>query len=635
MQRTIFRANTDQINRAKILIPASALAESIERAFNEADAATGFEGFPTYMSHDWTRPIGWNIPLGLHLAVGVASQIGEMWFPETAAETAACQEAHSAYVERLRVEKAERYAVNLLERTGTAGASASVVYVSGAAALCRPGLARSLYPLLFEEGTDTVDKDGLVDYRYLRSLYSEVQPGIFHDADRDLVLFAHSYLRRSLSRLNVLNVDVLARLAALAENEPSLKLRLRLDPDIVGHPDARTAIELEFWRGPKFTDDIATIPAGVTEHKASGHLKEFEGIGGTQFWWKAEDEHKRTFEAEEIRDTPSLGVSNDYYGCRYVHAEFSTSQHTIIHFDGAIRGYDTENFVTRIDQSIDRAGKRSDYTKLFRVDGALNVDLWKGLVVDYFRGNTLIPEYFGSLSDSKESKSVAQNTTPISTPPRQMMIGYFDRNALNVTDDTTIRSFDSLAFEETTIEAYEALPSRVAQAFSRFSEFTNGAQIEYGDRKANLPVLVFGQEHAAVQELSSWCHKLARALSSEREHLDSAAVAFMWPRERYWVVLSICGEIPSLVEALSELPETARIREAPSAWMQDLKTKLYGGTRGSNDIIADINDVSWPGLLRLRRNQSSASFRIPAAHPVFELLSKSADGCATSRRTER
>lgn len=124
----------------------------------------------------------------------------------------------------------------------------------------------------------SIDKDGLVDYRYLRSRYPELRPGIFHDTEKDVMLFAHPYLRRSLSRLNVLNKDLLTRLAALAESEPSLTLRLRLDPDIVGYPDARTALELEFWRGPKFTDDIGKIPAGVTEHKASDHLKEFEGV---------------------------------------------------------------------------------------------------------------------------------------------------------------------------------------------------------------------------------------------------------------------------------------------------------------------------------------------------------------------
>jgi hypothetical protein len=64
----------------------------------------------------------------------------------------------------------------------------------------------------------------------------EIQPGIFHERKRGLLLFAHQYLRRSLSRLNVLNADLLTALASLAKNEPTLLLRLRLDPDVVGHP---------------------------------------------------------------------------------------------------------------------------------------------------------------------------------------------------------------------------------------------------------------------------------------------------------------------------------------------------------------------------------------------------------------
>ncbi|AHB50445.1 hypothetical protein W911_16875 [Hyphomicrobium nitrativorans NL23] len=463
-----------------------------------------------------------------------------------------------------------------------------------------------------------------------------MRPGIFHDPEKDVVLFAHPYLRRSLSRLNVLNNDLLTRLAALAESELSVTLRLRLDPDIVGYPDTRAALELEFWRGPKFTDDIGKIPAGVTEHKASDRLKEFEGIDRTQFWWKTEDEHKRTFEAEEIRDTPSLGVSNDYYGCRYMHSEFGTREETITHFDGAIRGYDTEAFVTRIDQSIDRAGKRADYTKLFRVDGGLTVELWKELVSDYFRGNTLVPEYFGSPPQRDETNRAQPRAAPVSETTGQLMIGYLDRTAITASDCTALISFDLVAQDDgpAQFRVFEALPPGIAEAFSSFSEYTNGAQIEYGDRLANLPVLVFGQANEATQEFSHWCACIPRVLSKERENLDLAAAAFMWPRERYWVMLSLCGDIVWLIDALGQLPTVVRTQEPPSVWVQDLKAKLASGAQ-SNGKIADIDDVRWPGFLKLRRTQSTASFRVPSGHPAFDFLNKKAAGPSGGDREPR
>ena len=233
----------------------------------------------------------------------------------------------------------------------------------------------------------------------------QVQPGVFHDHDRDLLLFAHRFFRRSLSHRNKLNAYFLQSFHATARENGDLCVRLRLDPDLVGHPGStRNLIELEHWRGPLYGDNIAAIPNGVAEHKADERTKLYEGVDRTQVWWKAPELRRiddqavdyRTFEIEELIENPSGGLGDNQFGCRYAHAEFSADEAAITHFDGAVRAYAWELYLERIESSIDRAGKHADYTKIFRFDGALAIPHWKRLLSDFFRGNTLIPEYLGA-----------------------------------------------------------------------------------------------------------------------------------------------------------------------------------------------------------------------------------------------
>ena len=151
---------------------------------------------------------------------------------------------------------------------------------------------------------------------------------------------------------------------------------------MIGHPEsARSQIELEYWHGPKYNDDIAMIPNGVAEHKSGERDRYFSGIDRTQIWWKSPETRGgasrrkfRTFEIEELIEDESPGLGDGKYGCRYAHAEYDLDGKVISHFDGAIRAYAAEAYLDRIDSKIDRAGKHADYTKLFRLDGELPVD---------------------------------------------------------------------------------------------------------------------------------------------------------------------------------------------------------------------------------------------------------------------
>ena len=111
-----------------------------------------------------------------------------------------------------------------------------------------------------------------------------------------------------------------------------------------------------------------------------------------EFFWKSNNE-LHEFELEEVKDdlAPTL---TDTYGCRYIHSIYNKDNSEFQHFDGAIRSYSTELMSERRDSKMTEFGRKSDYTKLFRVDGKLSLSSWKSLVTNYLQGNPEIYEYF-------------------------------------------------------------------------------------------------------------------------------------------------------------------------------------------------------------------------------------------------
>jgi hypothetical protein len=275
------------------------------------------------------------------------------------------------------------------------------ICIKEAVALVGSGLAERVAPRAFE--TDDT-RHQLVDLSGLRA----IGPGVFQFGE--LVLFAHPFLRRSMSRLNVLNTPLLDRLQLLSEK--GVPVTIALDPDMVGlassyHP----YVELQYWRGPKFNDEVTTIPLGLTRHEASDQERYYHGISRTEFWWYEQD-METTFEIEELRDIPWPHGNDVSHGCRFSHAIVGRDSQTFRHFDGAVRLYPEDLMIERLDTSLDKFGRRSRYRKLWRVDGQLDVPVWKELLSDYFRDNHLVGEYFGGESEEVTTISVEEDTEP-------------------------------------------------------------------------------------------------------------------------------------------------------------------------------------------------------------------------------
>jgi hypothetical protein len=358
-------------------------------------------GVPSTVSHDATRPIGWAWPFAIHLEPGLARLFGAMLLCEDGAERHRLLAGYVAYLEDKNKDATREHLPRLTELLKEYLDGTESVEDATVAAMVGPELARRVFPDVFEEE----DADGLVPLRVLcHGKENALSPGVYRRGE--LALVAHSYFRRSFTRENNLNHDLLEALETAGLSKDA-DVRVRLDPDVVGLASSFvTPIEQQYWYGPKFSDDITKIPVGVTRHDASDRQRFYHAVSRTEFWWQSRDgEH--IFEAEELRDEPTFGKQETLYGCRYVHSMVNQVAGVIHHLDGAVREYTEEGMALRLEQDIANAGRRTMYTKLWRVDGRIPLASMKTLVHHHFRDNTLVAEYLENKNIGGDDEFVA------------------------------------------------------------------------------------------------------------------------------------------------------------------------------------------------------------------------------------
>ena len=437
MKTRLVVTNSDAIN----LYGNKFTVKSLENALSQS-----WEwGTPSFISHDWHRPLGWMQNLGLYLEPGLVRLIGLMFFPESKEESEKIYNTINIYLDEFIKKEVLIFKDELLNRLNKYLTESPDFLCPDCAAVVDSKIAVKVFPEIFESR----DKDGLVPISTLNSK----APGIF---EKDgLLIFAHAYFRRSQSRLNSLNVPFFEKLDQLADGK-NLNIKIALDEDMIGLSSTfKPHFELMYWWGPKFKDDLNDIQVGVTRHEASEVGKLFYGISGTEFWWY-EQKGVRTFECEEVKNIPSLGIGQDEYGCRFVHSILNDENGANkIHLDGAIRLYDEASMIKRLDKDISRAGRNTGYKKLWRVDGIFDISDWKEIISHYFRDNYLIGEYFKGVDKINKTKPsfIAANYKNIPIEkyvPSFMESGQGVRVSVSYhkkTDETknvrTIRSLDS------------------------------------------------------------------------------------------------------------------------------------------------------------------------------------------------
>lgn len=144
-----------------------------------------------------------------------------------------------------------------------------------------------------------------------------------------------------MSRYNNFNTGFIDKL--LKSDSDVSPVRVRIDDAYIGYtPSYIGNVEFEFWFGPSYSDDIMSIPEGLTTYVPDETERFYNPVCKTEFLWENKD-GKRQFEMEEVAED-EMPTNKGHYGCRYMHSFYDPVTGVFDHFDGAIRIYDEDIF---------------------------------------------------------------------------------------------------------------------------------------------------------------------------------------------------------------------------------------------------------------------------------------------------
>ena len=381
---------TDGINRNNDNIPLSTILDLYRREWNKP--------IPMNIGHDSTKTIGYSKLTGVYLEPGKAYLTNNCVFSDSQKELNQALELVYANQSNFCEQHTDDIELLVKKLEGVITSKYHVAPFQEAVAIYDTDIVKKLFP----EWTNGF-KDGLTDINDLDPVYVKniLIPGVFRKDG--YLLFAHHFFRRSFSLWNSTNREFFSSFEKLRKH-PNLKVQLALDMNVVGLPGTEHLdMEYQYIRGPIFNEDLKSIPEGVTCNKNIPY-DHYSNIVETQFYWHEQDE-RRTFECEELCDRESITFDNGknmIWGCRYVHSMLNPDSGLPNHLDGAVRLYDETQILDRLDNTTDisKCGKNSNYVKLWRIDNDFSILLWKELISNFYRENSLIGEYFGGV-DSK------------------------------------------------------------------------------------------------------------------------------------------------------------------------------------------------------------------------------------------
>ncbi|MBM4035568.1 MAG: hypothetical protein FJ291_27825 [Planctomycetes bacterium] len=600
MRRELAVANSSTVNRYNMVFTIGALESGLDQSW--------CFGIPSFISHDYHRPIGWARGLALHFEPGLVRLVG-MWFhPETEEEKSELGELILAAMDRMLVQHVLPHLDDLTPRLEEhLSGNQSPVFLD-CAAMHDEGLAVRRFPEVFSQADD----DGLVPYPSLALR----APGVFEK--NGLVLFAHPFFRRSLSRLNGLNTPFLNVLDGV-QRSLDVDVRIALDPDVIGLASTfKQHHELEYWWGPKFNNDLSAMPPGVTRHEADDVLRVFHGVARTEFRWYRQEQN-RVFEAEEVRDLPSFGVGAQQYGCRYVHSIVMPSAGDPMHTDGAVRMYNEEAMIERLDTDLRQAHRQTAYTKLWRVDGGIPVSTWKRLLTHYYRDNRLVGEYLGGREEAASRALPTPARQPVQTlrdyVPGDMRQGEGIRLALSYHELATgqaheriIMTFDTLTLGDRTYRYVEAEVldlAKILRASGEVLEIPEGLSlVAFEDRVTNLPLILHLGEHSvetASRTQAAILRLCRRWVELGHDRLLSFTLGVQYEDREAW--FSIAGHVVDVSEWLSG--DAARLPRAVTdlgQWSETANVAMGRGGKVASDNPPLSALLQESGMLLFRRS---------------------------------
>lgn len=594
MLRTRGIAMSDGINRKGHRITLDSILDAYKKNWNL--------GLPVGLNHDRTKFVGWNFVTGIYLEPGKAYVMQEMNIPENPEEEKKITDRYKRYCNTVfyknRIKELEKLKNLLGENLSQNYKIAPISSV----AYCDKNIVLRIFPELQKK----IHK-GLINLKEL----DPVLPGIYKMGE--YLLFAHRYLRRNCSLQNTLNSEFLEKIQTLVDTD--LKVQIALDLDMIGLAGTeKREFEYQYWWGPKFNEDLKNIPSGVTHIENDEYDNMFCNIRYTELGWYVQD-GRQTFECEEINERENIITSQgELFGCRFVHSMLNPETKLPNHLDGAIRAYTDEKILNRMEISIDKSERDTEYTKLWRIDNDMSVSLWKELITHYYRDNRSIGEYFGG-EDKKFEKIVLEDKRkkteipvdkyiPINMEEKdgiRFSFGYKPKMQFNDKYDVEVRSDEYYVNE---IEKYKVIETETISLLKLLKKNSLKVRVPYTARIAhddliiNYPTICCKSAEVASIVQKSLIQMCELYIESAENRLLSFSL--LVNNETEGVQISMAGHMKDILKVYSKLGTIFPTEDKLDEWM----LKLYSINNEfkkvtNNPLIKDI--MSWSGKMRFQR----------------------------------
>jgi len=609
MHKSLFILNTDQVNKHGSCFSISAMEDILWEKSTQ--------GVPMHLGHDMHRPIGCMIPFGLYFEPKLVKNIGIALLPQNDDETKQILD-FKKYETFSHIKKSIESNNGALQELLKDNLSEEFKYIDcGTLAINDIGIVGKV----FRELTGMKVKDDLLPVKDLLKHFDYKFHGVFCHKILPLCIYAHSFFRRSLSRHNNFHYKFLDEFMSFKDND-DITLKISIDWDMVGYaPTLLPTMEFDYWHGPKYTDEIENIAPGLTRHYTTDFEKSYYDLSVTEFYWKI-NEQLREFELEELRES-TAPTQDDFYGCRYLHSIYDTNQNTFVHFDGAIRGYDSELYFERIDQKMTEFGRRSQYKKLFRMDGKIALNDWKSLVTRYMQSNPLIYEYFhaekpqSALDKENKDLSLIEELVPHAFNSGQgikLLLSYHKKNedfkqhthAVSIFDIVNNGNGDQSAVEEDVIEVKKAL-LRLGKELFITDDVLYG---NFKDQYWNIPCIFHSAEEPredikfTIQALKSIFERL---IQRKLDTVISFTIA--WNIDEKEARLSCFGPVADLMKWLNTFSHIPTDRTSLKSWLEG--QRAYINTNYHQYIEQpSLRDIcQYDGILYIKRKMIDARFQ--------------------------
>lgn len=574
----------------------------------------GAEGRPLGISHDFHRFIGWNVITGLYMSHEQSYVVGSSFLPENEEEMKTLQMLRNGFYFDMVDKAFGKYKdafLDILIKQDLVDPHAHIMF-NGLAMYGYEGILDRAFPNL----KSLCDNDSLIKVEELLKDFDYLGQGVFAHKGSSLTVMLHPYFRRSFSRYNNYNFGFLDQLWNVYQGG-NKSVKVLLDPDYIGYaPSFIQCHEYEYWYGPLYNDDISKIPEGLCHMENEDELKLYNNVKSTEFIWQKKDGGKKyQFEMEEVVDITLPALPEDTYGCRYLHAFYDFDKAEFDHFDGAIRCYDWEQMISRIDTTMDKMGHHAKYQKIFRLDGHIPLDRWKGLITQYLCSNPLIYDYFGIKrpfsAKKKESKSVNEwnNYVPFILNRGdgvRLLVSYTNEvvedgkaRSFMTVDQTTLEDGEKTGIAEfATIEVFKAL-NKVGAEISLPENIVYHLSEDY----YHFIPCIHHSKNDLSDNLYNTLQGLRLLVSQHVKNGDNDRYSFSlsWVMDERLVCIAFMGHVDDLNQWLQTFDRIPTDRQTLKRWLDVQNTYIHANGRDSVCPI-DNSFIKNDGMLFFQRH---------------------------------